>query len=96
MTPLQKLPKDVRDLDKLIVSKGFKKLLKVQKIATSGHTEPVAKYDTRKHYDLKVLSTTQDRMVSIRLSIDQFPFAALFVPSVTSLHYKPTYANLHS
>ena len=30
LTPLQKLPKNVGDLDKLIVSKGFKKLPKVQ------------------------------------------------------------------
>ena len=38
LTHLQKLPKNVRDLGKLIVSKGFKKLPKVQKIAQSGHT----------------------------------------------------------
>ena len=38
LTPLQKLPKNVGDLGKLIVAKGFKKLLKVQKIAKSGHT----------------------------------------------------------
>ena len=38
LTPLQKLPKNVRDLGKLIVAKGFKKLPKVQKIAQSGHT----------------------------------------------------------
>ena len=38
MTPLQKLPKNVGDLSKLIVDKGFKNLPKVQKIATSGHT----------------------------------------------------------
>ena len=31
LTHLQKLPKNVRDLDKLIVSKGFKNLPKVQK-----------------------------------------------------------------
>ena len=30
LTPLQKLPKNVEDLDKLIVAKGFKKLPKVQ------------------------------------------------------------------
>ena len=30
MTPLQKLPKNVRELEKLIVAKGFKKLPKVQ------------------------------------------------------------------
>ena len=35
---LQKLPKNVGDLGKFIVAKGFKKLLKVQKIARSGHT----------------------------------------------------------
>ena len=38
MTPSQKLPKNVGDLGKLIVAKGFKKLPKVQKIAQSGHT----------------------------------------------------------
>ena len=41
LTPLQKLPKNVGDLGKLIVAKGFKKLLKVQKIAQSGHTDYV-------------------------------------------------------
>ena len=30
LSPLQKLPKNVRDLDKLIVAKGFKKSPKVQ------------------------------------------------------------------
>ena len=30
LTPLQKLPKNVVDLGKLIVAKGFKKLPKVQ------------------------------------------------------------------
>ena len=39
-TPLQKLPNNVGDLDKLIVARGFKKLPKVQKIANSGHTAP--------------------------------------------------------
>ena len=38
MTPLHKLPKNVRNLGKLIVAKGLKKLPKVQKIAQSGHT----------------------------------------------------------
>ena len=38
LTPLQKLPKNVEDLGKLIVAKGFEKLPKVQKIAKSGHT----------------------------------------------------------
>ena len=33
-----KLPKNVGDLGKVIVAKGFKKLHKVQKIAKSGHT----------------------------------------------------------
>ena len=32
------MPKNVGDLGKLIVTKGFKKLPKVQKIARSGHT----------------------------------------------------------
>ena len=38
LTPLQKLPKNVGDLGKLIVAKGFKNLPKVQIIAQSGHT----------------------------------------------------------
>ena len=38
LTPLQKLPKNVEDLGKLIVAKGLKKLPEVQKIAQSGHT----------------------------------------------------------
>ena len=39
LTPLQKLPKNVGDLGNLIVTKGFKKLAKVQLIAQSGHTD---------------------------------------------------------
>ena len=39
MTPLQKLPKNVGDLGKIIVAKGFKKFPKVQKIPQSGHTD---------------------------------------------------------
>ena len=34
LAPLQKLPKNVEDLGKLIVAKGFKKLPKVQKSPT--------------------------------------------------------------
>ena len=38
LTTLQKLPKNVGDLGKLIVAEGFKNMAKVQKIAQSGHT----------------------------------------------------------
>ena len=38
LTPFQKLPKNGEDWGKLFVSKGFKKLPKVQNIAQSGHT----------------------------------------------------------
>ena len=38
MTPLQKLPKNVGDLGKFIVAKGFKELPEIQYIAKSGHT----------------------------------------------------------
>ena len=41
---LQNLPKNVGDLGKLVVAKGFKKLPKVQKIAKSGHT-PLVEQD---------------------------------------------------
>ena len=34
----KKLPKNVEDLDKLIVAKCYKKLSKVLKISQSGHT----------------------------------------------------------
>ena len=37
-TPLQKLPKNVGNLGKIIVATGFEKLPKVQKIAQYGHT----------------------------------------------------------
>ena len=47
LTTLQKLPKNVGDLGKLIVAKGIKKLPKVQKIAQSGHT---AQYYQFIHY----------------------------------------------
>ena len=41
LTLLQKLPKNVEDLGKLIVANGLKKLPKVQKIAQPGHTDPM-------------------------------------------------------
>ena len=38
LTPLQKVPKNVGDLGKIIVATSFEWLPKVQKIAKSGHT----------------------------------------------------------
>ena len=38
LTPIQKLPKNVEDVGKIIVAKGLKKLPKGKKIAQSGHT----------------------------------------------------------
>ena len=40
------MPKNVRNLGKLIVAKGFKKLPKVQKIAQSGHTDSQSPFDS--------------------------------------------------
>ena len=37
MTPIQKFPKNVGNLGKIIVATGFEKLPKVQKIAQSCH-----------------------------------------------------------
>ena len=51
LTPLQKLPKNVGDLGKFIIAKGFKKLPKVQNIAQSGHTAhviPISLYESIK------------------------------------------------
>ena len=45
LTTLQKLPKNVGYLGKLIVAKGFKKLPKVQLIAKSGHSAWKVKFD---------------------------------------------------
>ena len=50
LTPLQKLPKNVGNLDKLIVAKGFKKLPKVQKIANSGRTVNYVREKTTKYW----------------------------------------------
>ena len=49
LTPLQKLPKSVGELGKLIVAKGFEKLTKVQKIAPSGHQSWVTGNNLIKH-----------------------------------------------
>ena len=49
---LQKLPKNVGDLAKLIVAKGFKKLPKVRKIAKSGHTDH-EQHDGGRYIELK-------------------------------------------
>ena len=45
LTPLQKLPNNVCDLDKIIVATGFEWLPKVQKIAQSGHTAVVFSFN---------------------------------------------------
>ena len=47
LTPLQKLPKNVEDLGKLIVAKGLKNLPKVKKIVQSGHTGPIPPHHVR-------------------------------------------------
>ena len=54
LTPLQKLPKNVGDLGKLIADKGFKKLPKVQKIAKSGHTVSMLRQQPTYHLHLSV------------------------------------------
>ena len=46
LTPLQKLPKYVGNLAKLIVANSFEKLPKVQKIAQSGHSGCQPQYCT--------------------------------------------------
>ena len=48
LTLLQKLPKNVVDLGKLIVAIGFKTLPKVQLIGQSGHTVPNLKFRQKK------------------------------------------------
>ena len=60
LTTLQKLPKNVRYLGKLIVAKGFKKLPEVQKFDLSGHTA--------------LMSFTRSFSVFLTLSIFLNPF----------------------
>ena len=62
LAPLQKMPKNVGDLGKLIVAKGFKKSPKVQKIANSGHTgqgisQRHLSNQTADWFELRLLST---------------------------------------
>ena len=67
MTPLQKMPKNVVNLDKFIVAKGFKKLPKVQKIARSGHTagEQAISYLAMRILPLKSFIHTPTRSLSL-------------------------------
>ena len=77
VTPLQKLPKNVGDLGKSIVSKGFKKLPKVQSITQSGHTALVPRnahffiisllYLTPSFHDLKKLPDRRTELKRWRL-----------------------------
>ena len=60
LTPLQKFPKNVRDLGKLIVAKGLKKLPKVQKIAQSGHTGVGACIDNNSYSPQKKTNQNND------------------------------------
>ena len=45
LTPFQNLPKNVENLGKWIVAKGFKKFPKFLKIAQFGHTDGVARFN---------------------------------------------------
>ena len=47
LIPLQKLPKNVRNLCKLISAKCLKKLPKLQKFAQSGHTALIVHFHAR-------------------------------------------------
>ena len=58
----QKLPKNVGDLGKLIVAKGFNMLPNVQKIAQSGHTDCVRQAERKeltrgKYYNMLFAKT---------------------------------------
>ena len=70
-TPLQKLPKNVGDLGKLIVAKSFEKLPKVQKIAQSGHTAHLVPV----HKNVVIASLTWSIIQNFQpLSITRRPF----------------------
>ena len=75
LAPLQKLPKNVEDLGKLIVAKGFKKLSKVQKIANSGHTAPHLPTQTGLNNSLQDESINLFPSSLLRLHLSNFPIS---------------------
>ena len=85
LAPLQKLPRNVKDLSKLIVPKGIKKLLKVQKIANYGHTD---------HNCLLQPHTSHTPSVSLVVSGQQnvIPFLAL---SAFRYHLRDAWSRCH-
>ena len=85
LTPLQKMPKNVGDLGKFIVAKGFKKLPKVQKIAQSGHTAWHAVHTSSSKMSQKI-------MIAISIIFNHLSSAAIFscftLPVLISLYYR--------
>ena len=81
MAPLQKLPKNVQDLGKVIVAKGSKKLPKVQKIAKSGHT------DGAHNGPLHLVQTRQITLQNVLTKIVQpeYPFENPFMSPLYAL-----------
>ena len=76
VTPLQKLLKNLGDLGKLIVSKGFNKLPKVQLIAQSGHTG---------HHVLKIIKySTHLQQLNVTLFSFNYRNHILYFPSYFS------------
>ena len=80
LTHLQKLPKNVRDLYKLIVSKGFKKLPKVQKIAQSGHTAELSPLDHLRvpHKIEKILNIDHFTFLRFKFPVNLCPTGLIF------------------
>jgi len=75
LTPLQKLPKNVEDLGKLIVANGLKKLPKAQKIAQSAHTDwqlhlALACFDASKLFEESLQTNQTNALKHILLVID--------------------------
>ena len=63
----KKLPKNVRDLGKFIVAKGFKNMPKVQKIAQSGHTaHQLVRYIAQSYKCSKIVIMHDSRVVLTR------------------------------
>ena len=69
LAPLLKLPKNVGDLGKFIVAKGFKKLPKVQKIANSGHTDCNARFFTSNWIESVTFKFNNSEKASFRVLI---------------------------
>ena len=87
LTPLRKLPKNMGDLATLIVPQGFEKLLKVQKIAQSDHSDNDA---TLRFIHMSCFLSMRLRQTVVVQKIRKFTISAEAQLSVAATSVKPS------